>query len=187
MFGMRVVAAGVPEPTSASFMSTLWSWLTSLPLWLWVVIGAIALFGAFQAYYWIGHVLGTRLYASRLGRKIGQPNILRVEKVVEKWGALAVYACFWVPGLRHTLPWVAGVLRISYPWYVVASALGCLTWVPVTSFGLYTVIWGWLKLAAQSPILAGTVAVVVIAAIIGFVRWRRRRTARREADQLASA
>jgi membrane-associated protein len=186
MFRMRLVAADVPEPTSASFVSTLWSWLTSLPLWFWVAIGAVALFGAFQAYYWIGHVLGTRLYTSRLGRKIGQPNILRVEKVVEKWGALAVYACFWVPGLRHTLPWVAGVLRISYPWYVVASALGCLTWVPVTSFGLYTVIWGWLRLAAQSPTLAGTVAVAVIAAVIGFARWRRRRIARREADRLAS-
>jgi membrane-associated protein len=186
MFRMRLVAAGVPDSTSTSFMSTLKSWLTSLPLWFWVVVGVIALFGAFQAYYWIGHILGVRLYTSRLGRKIGQENILRVEKVVKKWGALAVYACFWVPGLRHTLPWVAGVLRISYPWYVVASALGCLTWVPVTSFGLYTVIWGWLRLAAQSPILAGTVAVVVIAAIIGFVRWRRHRTVRREADQLAS-
>lgn len=187
MFGMRRVAAGASEPAPVSFVSTLWTWLTGLPLWFWVVIGAIALFGAFQAYYWIGHVLGSRLYTSRLGRRIGQPNILRVEKVVEKWGALAVYACFWVPGLRHTLPWVAGVLRISYPWYVVASALGCLTWVPVTSFGLYTVIWGWLKLAAQSPILAGTVAVAVIAAIIGFVHRRRRRAARREAEQLTSA
>ncbi len=179
MFRVRPVVAGIPDPASASFLG--------MPLWLWVIVGGVALFGAFQAYYWIGHVVGSRLYTSRLGAKIGQENITRVENVVRKWGALAVYACFWVPGLRHTLPWVAGVLRISYPWYVVASALGCLTWVPVTSFGLYSVIWGWLGLAARSPLLAGLAALVAVAVVVGFVRWRRHRAARREAERLATA
>ncbi|MFI6454152.1 DedA family protein [Streptosporangium amethystogenes] len=179
MFRVRSVAAGIPDPASAAFLG--------MPLWLWVIVGGVALFGAFQVYYWVGHVLGSRLYTSRLGVKIGQENILRVEKVVRKWGALAVYACFWVPGLRHTLPWVAGVLRISYPWYVVASALGCLTWVPVTSFGLYSVIWGWLELVVRSPLLAGLVAVAAVAAIAWFVRRRRRRVARSEVDSPAVA
>ncbi|WP_326643369.1 VTT domain-containing protein [Streptosporangium sp. NBC_01755] len=172
---------GIPDPASASFLG--------MPLWLWVIIGGVALFGAFQAYYWIGHVLGSRLYTSRLGTKIGQENILRVENVVRKWGALAVYACFWVPGLRHTLPWVAGVLRISYPWYVVASALGCLTWVPVTSFGLYSVIWGWLELAMRSPLLAALAGLAAVALVAGLVRRRRRRrrTARDEADRPTAA
>lgn len=178
-FRVRSVVAGIPDPTSASFLG--------MPLWLWVIVGGVALFGAFQVYYWVGHVLGSRLYTSRLGTKIGQENILRVEKVVRKWGALAVYACFWVPGLRHTLPWVAGVLRISYPWYVVASALGCLTWVPVTSFGLYSVIWGWLELVVRSPLLAGLVAVAAVAVIAWFVRRRRRRVARSEADSQVAA
>ncbi|MEU6740789.1 DedA family protein [Streptosporangium sandarakinum] len=171
---MRSPAAGIPDPTSAA----LWG----LPLWLWVVLGGIGLFGAFQVYYWVGHHLGSRLYASRLGRRLGQDNIRRVENAVRRWGALAVYGCFWVPGLRHTLPWTAGVLRISYPWYVVASALGCLTWVPVTSFGLYSVIWGWLRLAARSPALAAGVAVVVVAAVAVLV-LRRRRRRRREAER----
>ncbi|WP_433242965.1 DedA family protein [Streptosporangium sp. CA-135522] len=176
---MRSFAAGIPDPASASVLG--------MPLWLWVLLGGIALFGVFQVYYWIGYKLGPRIYASRLGRKIGQANILKVENAVRKWGALAVYACFWVPGLRHTLPWVAGVLRISYPWYAAASALGCLTWVPVTSFGLYSVIWGWLKLAAESPLLAGTVAVVALVVIVTVVRWRRRRRiAQRARDEFTS-
>ncbi|MEV8632324.1 VTT domain-containing protein [Streptosporangium sp. NPDC051023] len=171
---MRLFAAGIPDPTSASVLG--------MPLWLWVLIGGVALFGAFQAYYWIGRKLGPRLYSSRVGRKISPEGIRRVEKAVSKWGALAVYGCFWVPGLRHTLPWVAGVLRISYPWYAVASALGCLTWVPVTSFGLYSVIWGWLKLAAESPLLAGAGLAAVILVIACLVGVRRRRTARRHTE-----
>ncbi|MGV9777628.1 DedA family protein [Streptosporangium sp. NPDC003464] len=171
---MRSPVTGIPDPTSASVLN--------MPLWLWVLLGGIALFGVFQVYYWVGYKLGPRIYASRLGRKVGEANILKVENAVRKWGALAVYGCFWVPGLRHTLPWVAGVLRISYPWYAVASALGCLTWVPVTSFGLYSVIWGWLRLAAESPLLAGAAAVVVIIMAAALVRRRRRRRAARRAE-----
>ncbi|MEV7008072.1 VTT domain-containing protein [Streptosporangium sp. NPDC051022] len=154
-----------------------------MPLWLWVLIGGIGLFCAFQAYYWIGRKLGPRLYASRLGRKISPQGVRKVEAAVSRWGALAVYGCFWVPGLRHTLPWVAGVLRVSYPWYAVASALGCLTWVPVTSFGLYSMVWGWLKLAAASPLLAGAGLVAVLAVAVALVLVRRHRgAARRRAE-----
>ncbi|MEV4188355.1 VTT domain-containing protein [Streptosporangium canum] len=175
---MRLLAADITDPNSLSFLG--------MPLWLWVVLGAIGLFGAFQAYYWVGYKLGPKIYASRLGRKVGEKNILRVENAVRRWGALAVYGCFWVPGLRHTLPWVAGALRISYPWYVVASALGCLTWVPVASFGLYSVIWGWLRLAAESPLLAGAAAVAAVALIAVVVhRRRRRRAALRAEEELA--
>lgn len=92
-------------------------------------------------------------------------------------GALAVYGCFWVPMLRHTLPWVAGALRVSYPWYVVASALGCLTWAPLWWFGL----WGWLQLAARSPVTAAVVAVVAVAGMALLMVRRRRR--RRAADE----
>ncbi|SDQ32333.1 DedA family protein [Thermostaphylospora chromogena] len=149
----------------------------SLPIWLLTLIGAVLLFGAFQVYYWVGRKLGERLYASRVGERIGRDRILRIENIVRRWGALAVYGCFWVPVLRHTLPWVAGVLRVSYPWYVVASALGCATWVPVTVFGLYTVIWGWISIAAHSPVAAAALAVAVAAAAVLVVRRRRRRRA----------
>ncbi|GAA4594389.1 hypothetical protein GCM10023194_61140 [Planotetraspora phitsanulokensis] len=157
----------IPDPLGASILG--------LPLWLVVAVGAIALFGAFQAYYWIGHRLGEALYRSRMGRKIGQQRIVRVEAIVRRWGALAVYGCFWIPGLRHTLPWVAGALRVDYRWYLVASGLGCLTWVPVTTFGLYSLVWTWVRLVAASPVLAVSVLVVLAAAAAGLVTWRRRR------------
>jgi membrane protein DedA with SNARE-associated domain len=161
---MRLLEVVIPSPTDTSHFG--------LPLWLIAAVGAIALFGAFQVYYWVGQKLGPRIHTSRVGRRIGVDRILRVEHLVRRWGALAVYACFWVPVLRHTLPFVAGALRVSYPWYVVASALGCLTWVPATMFVLYTVIWGWLEIAARSPIAA--VAAVVLIVVAGYLVRRRR-------------
>ncbi|MFC4008158.1 DedA family protein [Nonomuraea purpurea] len=149
-------------------------WL-GLPYWLVGAILILALFAAFQVYYWVGRRLGQRLYDSRVGVRLGRARIAKIEHVVEKWGALAVYGCFWVPMLRHTLPWVAGALRVSYPWYVVASALGCLTWAPLWWFGLTAIVWGWLELAARSPITAAVVAVAAVAAVSWFLVWRRRR------------
>ncbi|MFI7706468.1 DedA family protein [Nonomuraea sp. NPDC049480] len=145
-------------------------WL-GLPYWLVGAILILALFGAFQVYYWVGRKLGEKLYESRIGVKVGRERIAKIERVVEKWGALAVYGCFWVPMLRHTLPWVAGALRVSYPWYVVASALGCLTWAPLWWFGL----WSWLQLAVRSPVAAAAVAVLVVAGGAWLAVRRRRR------------
>jgi membrane protein DedA with SNARE-associated domain len=167
----------VPAPTEPFWLG--------LPYWLVGVVLIIALFGAFQVYYWVGRRLGERLYDSRIGVKLGRERIGKVEAIVQRWGALAVYGCFWVPMLRHTLPWVAGALRVSYPWYVVASALGCLTWAPMWWFGLTALVWGWLQLAAQSPVAAGAVAVLVVAGAAVFVtRRRRRRAAGAEAEAL---
>lgn len=146
------------------------------PLWLGALL-TIGLFVAFQIYYWVGRKLGEKLYDSKIGVRVGRERIEKVERVVERWGALAVYGCFWVPVLRHTLPWVAGALRVSYPWYVVASALGCLTWAPVWWFGLTALVWGWFQLAARSPITAGIVVVLAVAGIVAYVIRRRRRKA----------
>ncbi|MGW4802001.1 DedA family protein, partial [Nonomuraea sp. NPDC004297] len=122
----------------------------------------------------------------RIGVKAGRARIEKIERVVERWGALAVYGCFWVPMLRHTLPWVAGALRVSYPWYVVASALGCLTWAPLWWFGGSAAVFGWLELARHSPLTAAAVAVLVVA-LVAWLAVRRRQKRRRAADDQALA
>ncbi|GIH26101.1 hypothetical protein Aph01nite_44110 [Acrocarpospora phusangensis] len=164
-------------------MESLFEIVDSVPYWLLVLVGGIALFGAFQFYYWGGKKLGGKLYETRIGRRIGKERVEKVENVVRRWGALSVFGCFWVPGgLRHTLPWVAGALRVDYRWYLVASAVGCLTWVPLTAFGLYAGVWAWLRLAATSPLYGGLTLAAVIALI---VFWRRRRRANATAAQEA--
>lgn len=163
----------VPDPTASSVLG--------MPLWLWALVCVLIMFALFQFYYWAGYRLGERLYESGLGRRIGRRRIRRVEDLVRRRGAVAVFGCFWVPVLRHVLPPCAGVIRISYPWFVVASALGALLWTPPWVVGGYAVIWAWLRLAARSPVLAVLVALVVPPAAAGLIVWRRRRRAARAA------
>ncbi|MEV5408689.1 VTT domain-containing protein [Thermopolyspora sp. NPDC052614] len=157
----------IPDPTASSVLG--------MPLWLWALVCVLIMFVLFQFYYWLGRKLGERLYESRLGRKIGRHRILKVENLVRRRGAVAVFGCFWVPVLRHTLPSCAGVIRISYPWYVVASALGALLWTPPWVVGGYAVIWAWLQVAARSPVLAVIALAVAVPAVVALFAWRRRR------------
>ncbi|WP_283137705.1 DedA family protein [Rhizohabitans arisaemae] len=169
------------SPLSPSVVTET-GWL-GMPLWLWAAICVLIMFALFQGYYWFGHFVGEKLYASKLGTRIGRQRIQTIENLVRKRGALAVFGCFWVPVLRHTLPSVAGVLRISYPWYVVASAFGALLWTPPWIIGA-GVFWGWLLDLTRSPLAAGLIMAVVVAGLLGFFGWRRRRR-RRSAAALA--
>ncbi|MER7502767.1 VTT domain-containing protein [Nonomuraea pusilla] len=166
---MGRAAIAIPDPTRPFWLG--------LPYWLVGGILILALFGAFQVYYWVGRRLGEKLYDSRVGVRLGRERIASIERVLEKWGALAVFGCFWVPMLRHTLPWVAGALRVSYPWYLVATAAGCLTWAPMWWFGLTAAVWSFLQLAARSPITAAAVAVLAAAALAWYLVRRRRKRA----------
>ncbi|MFD0470921.1 DedA family protein [Nonomuraea thailandensis] len=71
-------AIAVPAPTSSYWLG--------LPYWLVGAILILALFGAFQVYYWVGRRLGERLYESRIGVKVGRERIQKIEGVVERWG-----------------------------------------------------------------------------------------------------
>jgi membrane protein DedA with SNARE-associated domain len=168
----------IPDPTASSVLG--------MPLWLWALVCVLIMFVLFQFYYWVGRRLGERLYESGLGRRIGRHRIDKVEALVRRRGAVAVFSCFWVPVLRHVLPPCAGVIRISYPWFVVASALGALLWTPPWVVGGYAVIWAWLQLAARSPLLAVLVLVVAAPAVAALLVVRRRRRRRSAEAPVAS-
>lgn len=151
--------------------ATFWG----MPLWLAVIVSVLIIFGRGQAYYWIGRALGARLYTSRLGRRIGEERLRRVERLVRTRGWLAVLGSHWVAGFRHAIPISAGMVRMSYGWYLLATSLGALIWTPPWVVGGYAVVWGWLRVAARSPAAAAALAVVAVVGTVIAVRVRRGR------------
>ncbi|MEU6034737.1 DedA family protein [Actinomadura sp. NPDC047616] len=159
-----------------------------MPLWLAVIASVLIIFVRGQAYYWIGRGVGPRVYASRVGRRVGEHHLRRVEGLVSRRGALAVFAAHWVAGLRHAIPICAGVTRMPMPRYLVASALGSLLWTPPWVVGGYAVVWGWLEVFGRSPLAAAGLAAVLAVAVGALVAVRRRRRRNgRDADQSGSS
>ncbi|WP_327084898.1 VTT domain-containing protein [Nonomuraea sp. NBC_01738] len=157
--------------------------LGGMPFWLVVAVAAAIIFARGQAYYWAGRGAGTKLYTSKLGRRIGEHRLRKVEAFVRRRGAVAVFGAHWVAGFRHAIPVCAGIIRMPYAGYLVASALGSVLWILMLAVGGYTVVWGWLSVAARSPVLAGVIVAAFAAGIIVLVRLRRTRAVARRAGR----
>ncbi|GAA2611285.1 VTT domain-containing protein [Actinomadura fulvescens] len=152
--------------------------LFGLPLWAALAVAILIIFVRGQAYYWIGRGLGAKIYTSRAGRRIGERRLRRVEALVARRGALAVFAAHWVAGLRHAIPICAGGTRMPLPRYLIASALGSILWTSMVMLGGYALVWGWLEIAARSPLIAAVVGVAVLGLLGAYLAYRRRGHAR---------
>jgi membrane protein DedA with SNARE-associated domain len=94
------------------------------------------------------------------------------EPFFERHGPKAVFLGRWISGLRIASAWLAGINGMKWPTFLFWNALGGIAWAASVGFAVYA-----LGNAAEHIIsVAGPVAAgLTVAAIIGFLVWRRRR------------
>src|SRR5215217_2067980 len=96
------------------------------------------------------------------------------EPFFAKHGPKAVFLGRWVAGLRIASAWLAGMNRMRWPTFLFWNALGGIAWAASISLSIYFL--GDLAehaIEIVGPISAG----IVVAALIGFWLYRRRRKA----------
>lgn len=100
--------------------------------------------------------------------------------LVHRWGPLAVTFAYVTVGVQTAVFVGAGLLRMPYLRFVVASVPGSVAWSAIWGTVGLGVVWGAVGLAARSPwALAGVVALV---AVVVAVAVRRHRSGRRNAS-----
>ena len=97
---------------------------------LWVLLGLLiaAAFLGDTANYWIGHFLGERAYKIKW---IKQEYIERTHAFFEKHGGKTIFLARFVPIVRTFAPFVAGIGRMSYGYFVSYNIIGGIVWVVV--------------------------------------------------------
>ena len=99
------------------------------------------------AFAWMGTVLGM-ITNYAIGRYVGIQRISRVTRWIhltedkwtrwtnrlEKLGPLFIVTGFFVAGLRHFAPFIAGVSRMRWASFLSATLLGSLGWVGIFAF-----------------------------------------------------
>jgi len=114
-----------------------------------------------------GHTKIRRLFATSAYRK--------AERIVDRWGALAVVFGFLTVGLQSMINLVAGATRMPLRRYLPALGIGGLVWaVWYASIG-GVVIQGWWHLVRTSPVAGIAVAVALLAVIATIVVVQVRR------------
>lgn len=103
----------------------------------WLIFGLLGLAAILgdTVNYWIGHRVGRRAYTGEV-RWAKQEYLHRTHAFFEKHGGRTIFLARFVPIVRTFAPFVAGVSRMSYGFFIRWNIIGGLTWVALfTVFG----------------------------------------------------
>lgn len=92
-----------------------------LVLWLAAFLGD-------TANYWIGHFFGKKLVAHPK-IPIRQEHVDKAQKFYDKYGGKAIFLARFIPIIRTTAPFVAGIGKMEYKKFVFFNATGGFVWV----------------------------------------------------------
>ncbi len=139
-----------------------------------VVATAGSTLGSTVAYY-IGRYAGRPL-VERYGRLfgLGDDDLRWAEVWFEKygdWGNLIGHA---IPGVRSFISFPAGIAKMDLRRYVVFTALGSGIWNTVLAVAGFLLVDRWLAFADTVENIDLYVLVVALAAVVGYVYWRKR-------------
>ncbi|NMI00602.1 DedA family protein [Pseudonocardia acidicola] len=138
-----IESLGVPLPgeivlVSAALLSSRQELAVS-PLWIGVAAATGAVVGDS-----IGYALGRRYGASLFGwaarrfpKHFGPAHVTAAERVFARWGMWAVFFGRFIALLRILAGPLAGALRMPYPRFLIANALGGIVWAGGTTAAVY--------------------------------------------------
>lgn len=96
-----------------------------------VVLGVVVVIGSLTGQsigYLLGRVLGPRIRASRLGRRIGEDNWQKSERYLERRGGVAIFLSRFLPVLHSLVPLTVGMSGYPYRRFLAWTTPACIIW-----------------------------------------------------------
>jgi membrane-associated protein len=100
----------------------------SLNVWLMLLLLSIAAIAGDTANYWIGHRIGAKAYSGEV-KWIRKDYMERTHAFFEKHGGKTIFLARFVPIIRTFAPFVAGISKMSYRYFITWNFIGGITWV----------------------------------------------------------
>ena len=152
-----------------------------LNIWLLWLLMAIAAVAGDTANYWIGHAVGAKAYTGEV-KWIKKEYMERTHGFFEKHGGKTIFLARFVPIIRTFAPFVAGVSKMSYGYFITWNLIGGITWVAIFTLAGY--FFGNIKFVQDNFELV-IVAILVISVIPIGVEWVKARKAMKGAKSKA--
>jgi membrane protein DedA with SNARE-associated domain len=170
---------GLPIPEDISLISAGYlAHLGKVDLHAVFAVCFAAVLGGDGIAFTLGRLFGTRILASRLGRRYFNPRRQRrVRAYFRVYGSKVVFIARFLPGLRFSIFLSAGMLRVRPAVFIVYDALAAVISVPVLVYLAWyfgdqidhVIVWA---KRSEYGILAIVAAVVLY---LGFKIYRKRR------------
>jgi len=144
------------------------------PLWLLIVLLAIAAIAGNECGYAIGYRTGPAVFRRREGRFFRQEYVDRARTFFDRHGARALVLGRFVPVVRTFITVMAGVARMPHRAYLAYNVIGAVAWTGgVTLLGYFLGKVAFVRSHVEL-ILIAVVAVSFIPVAVELLRSRRR-------------
>ena len=125
--------------------------------------------------YWIGNKIGMKLLDKKYSF-VKQDHLEKTHEYFEKYGGLTIVIARFIPFIRTFAPFLAGVGKMPYRWFITYNLAGGVLWI--CAFTLAGYFFGGIPIVQQnfSYIIYAIIAIsllAVVSIIIGVIRSMR--------------
>ncbi len=144
-----------------------------LNVFLVVVLLSIAAILGDTVNYWVGKVIGPKVFSSESSRWLNRKHLERTHEFYEKYGGKTIILARFMPIIRTFAPFVAGIGKMSYGKFLLYNVAGGIVWIAGFTYAGY--------FFGEIPIVKRNFTLVIFAIIIISVMpavieiWRARR------------
>jgi membrane-associated protein len=78
--------------------------------------------------YWIGHTTGMKVFEKNYSL-VKKEQLKKTEDYFARYGGLTIVIARFVPFIRTFAPFLAGVGKMSYRWFLMYNVLGAILWI----------------------------------------------------------
>jgi membrane-associated protein len=128
--------------------------LSPLPLFLLLALAAVL---GDTANYWIGHTLGPKVFTQK-SRWFKLEHLERTRAFYDKHGGKTIFLARFIPIIRTFAPFVAGIGKMRYSYFISYNLIGGIVWTGVFIFTGY--------FFGNLPFVKENFSVVIIAIIL---------------------
>jgi len=138
-----------------------------------LLILAAAAIGGDTANYWIGAVVGPKVFHRDNVRFLDKRHLERTHGFYERYGGKTIVIARFVPIVRTFAPFVAGIGKMTYPRFLAYNVAGGLAWVLLFVLGGY--YFGNIPIVRRnfSLVIIAIIVISVMPAVIEVIRQRR--------------
>jgi membrane-associated protein len=129
-----------------------------------------------SANYWIGSLLGPRIFRGERIRFLNPKHLERTHEFYERYGGKTIILARFVPIVRTFAPFVAGMGRMTYRKFMAYNVVGGIVWV--ASFLLLGWKFGNLESVRKNftLVILAIIVISILPGVVEFLReWRRAR------------
>ncbi|MDR3625478.1 MAG: DedA family protein [Ignavibacteriaceae bacterium] len=139
--------------------------------YLFLILLAAAVLGD-TANYWIGHLIGPKIFQKENVRFLKKEYLERTHKFYEKYGGKTIIFARFIPIIRTFAPFVAGIGSMTYSKFIVYNIAGAAAWVAIFVYGGF--YFGNISFIKHnfSLVIIAIIFISILPGIIGYLKQR---------------